>query len=136
MILALFIGATQQKVTEEKLNFYPSDEELEAMDLSFYELSELEDLGVETAVNLLQNRPDTPESEANAQFLEHRIDVWEKKQAEIELMKEKMLMDVIVVNTDVIEEIDQAEIKLNRIMKFDIDNYLAKQNQIEENEME
>ena len=47
-------------------------------------------------------------------------------------MKEKMLMAVIGVNSDVIEEIDQAEIRLNRIMKFDIDNYLAKQNQIEE----
>lgn len=54
------------------------------MDLSFYELSELEDLGVETAVTLLQNRPDTPESERNAKHLEHRIEVWETKQAEIE----------------------------------------------------
>lgn len=51
-------------------------------------------------------------------------------------MKEKMLMAVIGVNSDVIEEIDQAEIRLNRIMKFDIDNYLAKQNQIEEYELE
>lgn len=132
VVLALFLGASKQDVTMDKLDVYPSDDELEAMDLSFYDLAQLEDLGVDTAVELLQNRPDTEFSEKNAKHLEHRIDVWEKKQAEIELMKENMLMTVIGNNEDVFGQIDQAEINLQRVMKFDIDNYLAKQNQIDE----
>jgi len=54
-VLALVFGVTQQKVDIEKLNFYPSDEQLNAMDLSYYKTEELDNLGVTEAMELMSN---------------------------------------------------------------------------------
>lgn len=92
-VLALLLGATQQKVSIDKLNFYPSDKQLDEMDLSYYKPEELDNLEVATAMNLMQNTKKTPHSIKNMKHLEHRIEVWQQKQELLDLMKEKMLDD-------------------------------------------
>merc|ERR1719329_364944 len=90
-VLALLCGVTQQKVDVQKLNNYPSDEELNTMDLSYYKTEELDNLGVNAAMDLMANHEKTPHTIKNINHLQHRIEVWEQKQATLDLMKEKML---------------------------------------------
>jgi hypothetical protein len=55
-------------------------------------------------------------------------------------MKEKMLeaddMDILEGDFDAMAMVSEAESDMYRIMKFDIDNFMAKQNQIDEYEQE
>jgi hypothetical protein len=124
-ILCLFLGATQSKVDVEKLNFYPSDEELENMDISFYSAEELETLDTQNVQDLLKNKLESEHSQRNVQHLEHRIRVWEEKSKIVDLMKEKSL-DAEADGEDIIGMVDEAEMDLKRIMKFDMDNFMAK----------
>ena len=130
-ILCLLVGAAQGKVNVEKLNFYPPDEELDSMDISFYGAEELNNLETQNALDLLKKQKiNTVHSKKNANHLKHRVEVWEEKQKIVALMKEKSL-EVEDDDEDIIGLVDEAEMDLKRIMKFDIDNFKAKQNQIE-----
>merc|ERR1712032_647478 len=113
-------------------NYYPSDKELNTMDLSYYKTEELDNLGVNAAMDLMANHEKTPHTIKNINHLQHRIEVWEQKQATLDLMKEKMLD--AEDDMDVIEMVSDAETDVYRIMKFDIDSFMAKQNQIDEYE--
>lgn len=102
------------------------------MDLSYYKTEELDNLGVNAAMDLMANHEKTPHTIKNINHLQHRIEVWEQKQATLDLMKEKMLD--AEDDMDVIEMVSDAETDVYRIMKFDIDSFMAKQNQIDEYE--
>jgi len=67
----------------------------------------------------------TEHSMKNAKHLEHRIKVWEEKSKIVDLMKEKSL-EAEDDEEDIIGLVDEAEMDLKRIMKFDLDNFKAK----------
>lgn len=104
------------------------------MDLSYYKTEELDNLGVNAAMDLMANHKKTPHTIKNINHLQHRIEVWEQKQATLDLMKEKMLD--AEDDLDVITMVSEAETDVYRIMKFDIDSFMAKQNQIDQYEQE
>lgn len=131
-VLALLFGVAQQKVTFDKINVYPTDEQLDNMDLSFYNKQDLQDLD---ATNLLANKKKSQYHMKNAEHLEHRMQVWQHKEQILKTMKDKMLL-LEDDDEDIIGMIDEAEMDLYRIKKFDIDNFNAKQNQIEQYERE
>jgi len=70
--------------------------------------------------------------------LQHRIEVWEQKQATLDIMKEKMVLmaDVADDEEDIVGLVSEAETDVYRIMKFDIDSFMAKQSQIDQYEEE
>ena len=76
-VLALLFGVAQQKVTFDKINVYPTDEQLDNMDLSFYNKQDLQDLD---ATNLLANKKKSQYHMKNAEHLEHRMQVWQQKE--------------------------------------------------------
>jgi len=70
--------------------------------------------------------------------LQHRIEVWEQKQATLDIMKEKMVLEADVADDeeDIVALVSEAETDVYRIMKFDIDSFMAKQSQIDQYEEE
>jgi len=70
--------------------------------------------------------------------LQHRIEVWEQKQATLDIMKEKMVQmgDWEDGEEDIVGLVSEAETDVYRIMKFDIDSFMAKQSQIDQYEEE
>ena len=54
--------------------------------------------------------------------------IWQKKQKIISLMKEKVIDAPEDDDTDFFAIVDEAEVDLQRIMKNDMDNFVAKQN--------
>lgn len=105
------------------------------MDLSFYKTEELDNLGVNVAMDIMANHEKTPHTIKNIEHLQHRITVWEQKQATLDLMKEKML-EAEDDEEDIIGMVSEAETDVYRIMKYDIDSFMAKQEQIDHYEQE
>merc|ERR1712032_981070 len=103
-------------------------------------MGELDNLGVNAAMDLMANHERTPHTIKNIEHLQHRIQVWEQKQATLDLMKEKMLdvedadLDLLKAKMldaddaddedDIIGMVSEAETDIYRIMKYDIDSFM------------
>ena len=135
LVVAMLLGATQGALYSDPQH-YMSDEQLALEDLSIFTTEDLENLNVEEAIKMIEdnkvNRAHSQLRMKNVKHIEHRMNVWEEKVALLEEMQALVEQNGAEFKEELLGDVQESEDQIKRMMKYDIESFIAKENAITE----
>ena len=126
-VVACLLGAAKSAA-------FKTDEQLDELDLSSYSEEALKNFNIKDTLQLIKKNKvsDSKMKKNNLSFMEHRLEVWEDKLAKLDKMESLMDAKPDEVDQEVLDMYHEAELDIKRILKYDMDNYVAEDEAINE----